>query len=53
MVTQPREPSMYNTPAATRRIIYVEVSSDNKELISPFDDFDINITRTPFSLAFA
>jgi hypothetical protein len=39
--------SMHENPAMKRRIIFIEVSADNRELTSPFDDFDINITRTP------
>jgi protein-S-isoprenylcysteine O-methyltransferase Ste14 len=40
-------PGMYALPAMKRRVIFVEVSADNQELNSPFDDFDINIERTP------
>ncbi len=40
-------PSMHNSPAMKRRIIFIEVSAGNQVLTSPFDDFDINIVRTP------
>ena len=41
------EPSMHNSPAMRRRIIFVEVSANDGEITSPFDDFNINSTRTP------
>jgi protein-S-isoprenylcysteine O-methyltransferase Ste14 len=40
-------PSMHDSPAMKRRIIFIEVSGNNHEITSPFDDFDINIVRTP------
>ena len=40
-------PSMHDSPAMKRRIIFIEVSKNNHEIASPFDDFDINIVRTP------
>jgi len=40
-------PSMHNSPAMKRRIIFIEVSWNNHEITSPFDDFGINIVRTP------
>ncbi len=40
-------PSMHNSPAMERRIIFIEVSPRSRGLTSPFDDFNINITRTP------
>jgi len=39
--------SMHDSPAMKRRIIFVEVSGNNREHTSPFDDFEINIIRTP------
>ncbi len=39
--------SMHDSPAMKRRIIFIEVSASDHELASPFDDFDINIVRTP------
>jgi len=39
--------SMHNSPAMKRRIIFIEVSANDGEIISPFDDFNINSTRTP------
>jgi protein-S-isoprenylcysteine O-methyltransferase Ste14 len=43
--------SMHDSPAMKRRIIFIEVSEDNHEITSPFDDFDINIVRTPLFFA--
>lgn len=39
--------SMHDSPAMKRRVIFIEVSEDHHEITSPFDDFDINIVRTP------
>ena len=39
--------SMHDSPSMKRRIIFIELSAGIKELTSPFDDFDINITRKP------
>jgi protein-S-isoprenylcysteine O-methyltransferase Ste14 len=39
--------SMHDSPAMKRRIIFIEVSGNNHEITSPFDDFDINMVRTP------
>lgn len=44
---QAHNPSIHNSPAMERRIVFIEVSARSGELTSPFDDFDINITRTP------
>jgi len=44
---QAHNPSIHNSPAMKRRIVFIEVSARSGELTSPFDDFDINITRTP------
>ena len=44
---QAHNPSMHDSPSMKRRIIFIELSAGNKELTSPFDDFDINITRKP------
>ncbi len=44
---QVHNPSMHDSPSMKRRIIFIELSAGNKELASPFDDFDINITRKP------
>ena len=44
---QAHNPSMHDSPSMKRRIIFVEVSARSGELTSPFDDFDINITRRP------
>jgi protein-S-isoprenylcysteine O-methyltransferase Ste14 len=40
-------PSTHNSPAMKRRIIFIEVSTNDGEIASPFDDFDINSIRTP------
>ena len=45
--TEAHNPGMHNSPAMKRRIIFIEVSPRNGGLTSPFDDFNINITRTP------
>ena len=39
--------SMHDSPAMKRRIIFIEVFERDHELRSLFDDFDINIVRTP------
>ena len=39
--------SMHNSPVMKRRVIFIEVFNKKGEIKSPFDDFDINITRTP------
>jgi hypothetical protein len=44
---QAHNPSMHDSPAMKRRIIFIEVSTDSGQLKSPFDDFDINATRIP------
>jgi protein-S-isoprenylcysteine O-methyltransferase Ste14 len=44
---QVHNPSMHDSPAMKRRIVFIEVSAGSKELKSPFDDFDINVTRKP------
>jgi protein-S-isoprenylcysteine O-methyltransferase Ste14 len=40
-------PEMYALPAMKRRIIFIDVSAIDDKLNSPFDDFDINVRRTP------
>jgi len=44
---QAHNPSMHNSPAMKRRIIFIEVSATSEKLTFPFDDFNINIDRTP------
>jgi protein-S-isoprenylcysteine O-methyltransferase Ste14 len=44
---QAYNPSMHDSPAMKRRIVFIEVSAGSEELKSPFDDFDINIVRKP------
>jgi protein-S-isoprenylcysteine O-methyltransferase Ste14 len=40
-------PEMYALSMMKRRIIFIEVSNDSSEIKSPYDDFDINVKRTP------
>jgi len=40
-------PSMHNSPAMKRRIIFIELSGNNHEITFPLGDFDINIIRKP------
>jgi len=40
-------PDLHNSPAMKRRIIFIGLSSNRGEIKTPFDDFGINITRTP------
>jgi len=47
MANMKHGPEMYALPAMKRRVIFIDVSSDNHELKSPLDDFDINVKRTP------
>jgi protein-S-isoprenylcysteine O-methyltransferase Ste14 len=44
---QAHNPSMHDSPFMKRRIIFIEVSATSEKLTSPFDDFNINIDRTP------
>ena len=44
---QAHNPSMHDSPAMKRRIIFIEVSAGDQVLTSPFDDFGINIVRKP------
>jgi protein-S-isoprenylcysteine O-methyltransferase Ste14 len=44
---QTHNPSMHNSPAMKRRVIFIDISASHGELTSHFDDFDINIARTP------
>jgi len=46
MATMKHGPAMYALPAMKRRVIFIDVSG-NGELTSPYDDFGINVTRTP------
>ncbi len=45
--TQTHNPSMHDSPAMKRRIIFIEVFASPGELKSPVDDFDINASRKP------
>jgi len=44
---QTHNPSMHNSPAMKRRVIFIDISASHGELTSHFDDFNINIARTP------
>jgi protein-S-isoprenylcysteine O-methyltransferase Ste14 len=44
---QTHRSNMHNSPAMKRRIIFIEVSANDGEITSPFDDLNINSTRTP------
>lgn len=39
--------SMHASSAMKRRIIFIEVLESHRRLKSPYDDFDINVKRTP------
>jgi protein-S-isoprenylcysteine O-methyltransferase Ste14 len=47
MGTSSSNSGMHNSPAMKRRVIFIDVATDNRELKSPIDDFDINAKRTP------
>jgi protein-S-isoprenylcysteine O-methyltransferase Ste14 len=47
MANMKHGPEMYSLPAMKRRVIFIDVSSDNDVLKSSIDDFDINAKRTP------
>jgi hypothetical protein len=40
-------PEMYASPMMKRRIIFIDVSDADRQLKTPFDDFGINVKRTP------
>jgi isoprenylcysteine carboxyl methyltransferase (ICMT) family protein YpbQ len=44
---QAHHSNMHNSPAMKRRVIFIEIRTNNGGLTSPFDDFDINVTRAP------
>jgi protein-S-isoprenylcysteine O-methyltransferase Ste14 len=48
---QTHSSNMHNSPVMKRRIIFVELSANDGDLKSSFDDFDINIKRTPIFFA--
>jgi hypothetical protein len=47
MANMKHGPEMYALSAMKRRLIFIEVSSDNDDLKSSSDDFGINAVRTP------
>ena len=40
-------PEMYALPMMRRRVIFIEITDDQGQLSSPYDDFGINVNRTP------
>jgi len=44
---QVHNPSMHDSPAMKRRVIFIELSARPGVLASPVDDFDINAARKP------
>jgi protein-S-isoprenylcysteine O-methyltransferase Ste14 len=47
MTAMHHQPIGHDGSAMRRRIIFMEISAGNRELQSPYDDFGINIKRTP------
>jgi protein-S-isoprenylcysteine O-methyltransferase Ste14 len=47
MAAMKHGPEMYALPAMKRRVIFIEVSSGGGGLNTPYDDFGINVERTP------
>jgi protein-S-isoprenylcysteine O-methyltransferase Ste14 len=47
MANMKHGPDMYALPAMKRRVIFIDVSAGDDELKSPYDDFNINVQRTP------
>jgi hypothetical protein len=47
MTTMKHGPEMYALPTMKRRVIFIDVASDDGELNSHFDDLSINVKRTP------
>ena len=43
--------NIYNHPMTKRRIIFIDITDGDKDLTSPFDDFNINVKRTPVFFA--
>jgi protein-S-isoprenylcysteine O-methyltransferase Ste14 len=41
------DPSLHNSPTMKRRVIFLEISTDQSPLTSPTDDFGINVHRAP------
>lgn len=41
------DPSLHNSPMMKRRIIFLDISAEQRPLTSPADDFGINVHRTP------
>jgi hypothetical protein len=41
------DPSLHNSPMMKRRIIFLEIWNDRRPLLSPADDFGINVQRVP------
>ena len=51
MDMQHHDPKMHNSPEMKRRIIFLDVSAAGRSLNSPYDDFGINVKRTPLFFA--
>ena len=47
MAGQVHDSSMYNSPAMKRRVIFMDISSPDRVLADPTDDFGINVGRKP------
>ena len=47
MSNMKHDPEMYALPAMKRRVIFIDVSVEEGELKTQFDDFDIKVKRTP------
>ena len=47
MASMKHDPEMYKSPVMQRRIIFIDVSTENDGLETAFDDFNINCERTP------
>jgi hypothetical protein len=44
---QHHDPSLHDSPMMKRRVIFLDISADQRRLASPREDFGINIQRTP------
>jgi protein-S-isoprenylcysteine O-methyltransferase Ste14 len=44
------DPSLHNSPMMKRRIIFLDLSAGQRPLVSPGDDFGINVRRAPLFL---
>jgi protein-S-isoprenylcysteine O-methyltransferase Ste14 len=44
---QHHDPSLHDSPMMKRRIIFLDIAADQRRRVSPDEDFDINVQRTP------